>query len=100
MFNTNNIKNSNNSQNIWDQIALFSQLTLRNILNGRNNLGTPELRAAVSAMTDEQRDDALLFLECNTEELVELNEGCGIQAVANVQNLLDYLQQLSPTRGG
>ena len=70
-------------------MALFNQLTLRNILNGRNNLGTPELRAAMVAMTDEQRDDALVFLECNTEELAGLPDGCGIQAVANVCNLLD-----------
>ena len=72
-------------------MALFNQLTLRNILKGRNNLGIPELRAAVAAMSDEQRDNALVFLECNTEELAGLPDGCGIQAVANVCNLLDYL---------
>ena len=72
-------------------MAQFNQLTLCNILNGRNNLGTPELRAAVAAMTDEQRDDALVFLECNTEELAGLPDGCGIQAIANARNLLDYL---------
>ena len=94
MFNTNTNNNGNCAQNIWDQMALFNQLTLRNILNGRSDLGTPELRAAVAAMTDEQRDNALVFLECSTEELVGLPDGCGIQAVANVCNLLDYL----PTR--
>ena len=90
MFNNNN-NNGNNSQNIWDQMALFNQLTLRNILNGRNNLGTPELRAAVASMNEEQKDDALVFLECNTEELAGLPDGQGIQAVANVRTLLDYL---------
>ena len=99
MFNTNNTNNSNASQNIWDQMALFNQLTLHNILNGRNNLGTPELRAAVAAMTDEQRDDALVFLEFNTEELAELPDGRSIQAVANVQNLLDYLPTIEPNAG-
>ena len=57
MFNANNNNNSSSAQNIWDQMALLNQLTLRNILNGRNNLGTPELRAAGAAMTDVQRDD-------------------------------------------
>ena len=62
MFNANNGNNSNASQNIWDQMVLFNQLTLRNILNGRINLGTPKLRAAVAAMTDEQRYNTLVFL--------------------------------------
>ena len=61
MFNMNN-NNINNSQNIWDQMALFNQLTYY-ILNGRNNLGTPELRAAVASMSVEQKDDALVFLD-------------------------------------
>ena len=91
MFNVNNNFNGNNAQNIWDQVALLNQLTLRNILNGRNDLGTPEIRAAVAAMSDEQRDNALVFLECNTEELAGLPDGRGIQAVANVLNLLEYL---------
>ena len=52
MFNANNVNNSNASQNIWEQMALFNQLTLSNILNGRKNLGTPELRAAVAVMSD------------------------------------------------
>ena len=57
-----NNNNGNASQNILDQMALVNQLTLRNILNGRDDLSTPELRAAMAAMTDEQRDDALVFL--------------------------------------
>ena len=81
-------------------MALFNQLTLRNILNGRNDLGTPEIRAAVAAMSDEQRDNALVFLECNTEELAGLPDEHGIQAVANVCNLLDYLPTIEPNTGG
>ena len=49
------------------------------------------MRSAVASMTEEQRNDALVFLECNTEELAVLPDGCEIQAVANVCNLLDYL---------
>ena len=99
MFNANNTNNGNSAQNIWDQMALFNQLTLRNILNGRSDLVTPELRAAVAAMTDEQRDNALVFLECNTGELAGLPDGCGIQAFANVCNLLDYLPTIEPKAG-
>ena len=74
MFN-NNRNNGNNSQNVWDQMALFNQLSWCNILNGRNNLGTPELRAAVASMSEEQKDDTLVFLKCNTEELAGLPNG-------------------------
>ena len=56
-------------------MALFNQLKLCNILNGRKNLGTPELRAAVASMTEEQKDGTLVFLECNTEELAGLPNG-------------------------
>ena len=71
-------------------MTLFNQLTFCNILNGGNNLGTPELRSSVASMLDEQRDSALVFLECNMEELAGLPYGCGIQAIANVRNLLEY----------
>ena len=77
MFNNNSNK-GNNSQNIWDQMALFNQYTLRNILNGRNDLGTPELRAAVASMSEEQKDNALVFLECNMKELAGLPNGWGM----------------------
>ena len=96
----NNNNNGNNSQNIWDQMSLFNQLTLRNILNGRKDLGTPELRAAVASMNEEQKDDALVFLECNTEELAGLPDGRGMQAAANVRTLLDYLPTIEPNAGG
>ena len=65
MFN-NNSNNSNNSQNIWVHKALFNQLTLHNILNSKNNLGTPELRAAIASMT-EKYNVALAFIDCSTE---------------------------------
>ena len=45
-------------------------------------------------MTDEQRDNVIVILECNTEELAGLPDGCGIQAVVNVRNLLDYFPTL------
>ena len=53
----------------------FNQLTLRNILNGQEDLGTSKLRATVAALTSEQRDDAICFLECSTEELTGLPDG-------------------------
>ena len=43
-------------------MALFNQMNLCNILNERNNLGTPELRAAVASMSDEQKYGALVSL--------------------------------------
>ena len=42
-------------------------------------------------MSEEQKDNVLVFLECNTEELAGLPNGCGIQDVANCCSLLDYL---------
>ena len=34
------------------------------------------------------------------EELAGLPDGCGIQAVANIRNLLDYLLIIEPNVGG
>ena len=82
---------TNNIKNVWDQMVLFNQLTLRNILNGREDLGTLKLRAAVAALTSEQRDDAICFLVCSTEELAGLPDSQGIQAMVNVRILSDYL---------
>ena len=93
-MNTMKFKIRNTKQNIRDQMALFNQLTLHNILNGKNNLGTPKSKNAVAAITDEQRDDALVFLECNTEELSGLPDGHGIQEIANVSNLLYHLSTI------
>ena len=94
MSNNNNNDNGIPSQNVWNHMALFNQLTLRNILNGRNDLGTPKLRAAVASMIEEQKDNVLVFLECNTEELAELPNGCDDQANENTCALLDYLLTL------
>ena len=47
-------------------------------------------------MTEEQKDDALVLLECNAEELAGLPNGQGMQDVANVCNLLDYLHTFEP----
>ena len=62
-------------------MVLFNQFTWINILNGRDDLGTPELKAAVALILDKQRDDALVFLKCYTEELSDLPDGCRIQVV-------------------
>ena len=99
MFNVNNTNNGTTSQYTWNQMELFNQLTLCNVLNGWNDLGTPELRAVVASMSEEQKDDVLVFLECNTEELAGLPNGRGIQAVANCKSLLDYLPTLEPNVG-
>ena len=45
-------------------------------------------------MSEEQKDNVLVFLECNTEELAGLPNGRGIQAVANCCSLVDYLPTL------
>ena len=63
-------------------------------------MGPPELRAAVTAMSGEQSDNTLLLLECNTEELAGLPDGRGIQAIANVRNLLEYFPTIELNMGG
>ena len=78
MLYANNANNGNASQNIWNQMALFNQLTIRNIVNGRNNLGTPESRSNVAAVLEEQRDNALVFLDCNTDNLAGPPDGHGM----------------------
>ena len=70
--------NGNTIQNVWDQMVIFSQLTLRNILKSWKDLVTPKLRAAVASLTSEQRDDVICFLKCSTEELAGLPDGQGI----------------------
>ena len=50
-------------------------------------------------MSEEQKDDALVFLKCNTEELAGLPDGQGMQAVANVRTMLDYLPKIEPKAG-
>ena len=56
----------------------IKKLTLCNILNGREDLGSPKLRAAVAALTSEQSEDTSCFLKCSTEELAGLPDSLGI----------------------
>lgn len=67
MFNINNSYNGIASQNVWNQIRLFNQLTIQNILNGQNDLEMPELKAAIASMKEKQKDNVFVFLECNME---------------------------------
>ena len=86
MFNFNN--NGNSSQIVWNYMKLFNQLTLWNILNNQNDLRTPELRTAVASKTEEQKNNVLIFLECNKERLAGLPNSCGFQTVSNTHTLL------------
>ena len=56
-------------------MVLFNQLTLRNILNGQDDLGTPEVRMVVAALGEVHKEDALLFLDNNIEVLSSLLSG-------------------------
>ena len=53
----------------------------------------------MASLTSEQRDNAICFLDCSTEELVGLPDGQGIQAMVNVRTLLDYLPIIEPMQG-
>ena len=86
---------ANTSTNVWDQIVLFNHLTLGNIPNGHEDLENADLRATVAVLTNEQWDDAVCCLMHETEELAGLPDGQGIQSVANVCTLLDYLPLLT-----
>ena len=80
-------------------MVLFNQLTLRNILNRRDDLGTPEMCMAVAALAEEQKADALLFLNYKIDTLAALLSGQGSLVVELVKGLLDSMPYLSPTRG-
>ena len=82
---------TNTSTIVWDQMVFFNQTALHNILNGCVDLGTVVIRAAVATLTIEQQGNTICFLMHNTEELFGVPDSWGIQAVANVCNLLDYL---------
>ena len=66
-------------------MVLFNQVTLRNILEGQDDLSTLEVRKAVAELNAEQKADALLFLNNNIEELVVLPAGQGSLAVKLVK---------------
>ena len=78
--------------NVWDQMVLSNQLTLRNILNKQENLGSPKLRAAVASLTTEKKDNAICFLKCSTEELAGLLDSQGIQAM--VKDGFKFIEEL------
>ena len=69
-------------------------------MNGQEDLGTPKLRADVASLTNEQRNNAIFFLEYSTKELAGLPDVQGIQAMINVRTLLDYLPKIEPNAGG
>ena len=71
-------------------MVLFNQVTLRNILEGRDDLSTLEVRKAVAELNAEQKADALLFLN-NIEELAVLPASRGSLAVKLVKQLLDEM---------
>lgn len=50
-------------------MALVNQLTMYNILNKQENLGTPQLKARMSAITSEQMEYTACFLKFDTKGL-------------------------------
>ena len=62
-------------------MVLYNQVTLRNILEGQEDLSTPEVRKAVAKLNKEQKADALLFLNNNIKELAVLPAVWGSLAV-------------------
>ena len=80
-------------------MMLFNQLTLFNISNRKEDLGSPKLRAAEASLTSEKRDNAICLLECSTEELAGLPDSLGIQSMFNVCTLLDILLIIEPNAG-
>ena len=42
-------------------MVLFNQLNSRNINNGRNDLGTPDVRKAMAALVKEHKADTHFF---------------------------------------
>ena len=50
-------------------------------------------------MTEEQKDDTLILIERNTENLAGHPDGQVMQAIANVWPLLDYLSTTEPNAG-
>ena len=82
---------SNQRTNIWDSMVLFNQVTSNNILKGQNNFNTSEVRKTVAKLNEEQKADALLFLDNNLEELAMLPAGQKSLAIMLVKQLLDEM---------
>ena len=76
---------ANQRTNIWDSMVLFNQVTSRNILESWEDSSTPEVCQAVAEFNEEQKVDALLFLNNNIEELAVLPAGWGSLAVKLVK---------------
>ena len=72
-------------------MVLLNQLTLRNTLNGQDDLGTPEMRMAVAVLVEKQKVDTLLFLNNNIEALAALPSGQGSLDNKLVVRLLDSM---------
>ena len=90
---------SNQPKNIYDNMVLFNHLALRNILNRQDDLGTPEVCMAVAALAEEQKADALLFLNNYIEALAALPSGRGSLTVELVKRLLDGMPTFEPKTG-
>ena len=90
---------SDQHTNIWDSMVLFNQVTLRNILEGQDDLSTPEVHKAVAKLNAEQKADTLLFLNNNIEELAVLPAGWGSLAIKLVKQLLDEMPIFEPNKG-
>ena len=90
---------SNQCTNIWDSMVLFNQVTLRNILEGIDDLSTPEVCMAVAALNEEQKADTLLLLNNNIKELAVLPDGWESLAVKLVKQLLNEMPIFEPNTG-
>ena len=82
---------SNQRTNILNSMVSFNQNTLRNILEGWDDLSTPEVCKAVGKLIEDQKTDALLFFNNNIEELAVLPAGQGSLAVKLLKQLLDKM---------
>ena len=94
----NNKNNGKTSQSIQDQVALFNQLTLHNILNGRNDLGTPKLKATKAAMTDEQMDKPQYSQNVMLRSWQDYLMGLVSRPLQTYRICQATFQKLSPTR--
>ena len=90
---------SNQCITIWESMVLFNQVTLRNILEGQDDLSTPEVCKPVAKLNVEQKADTLLFLNNNIEELAVLLAGWGSLAIKLVKQLLDEMPIFDPNEG-
>ena len=69
-------------------MVLFNQVTLRNILEGQDDLSTPEVHKAVAELNEKQKADNLLFLNNNIEELAILPASWGSLAIKLFETII------------